>query len=129
VIVPNYIGTLFMIALVMHGMGHSMGLLESWQLAKLRQGADYRGVLGRIGANDVTVKAVGALFVIALMAYLAAAYGMWQGLTFWRPMTVGASLLSLALFGLWWNTIPTFNEISAVGFDFVAVAAVWIGMV
>ncbi len=54
-------------------------------------GADPSGYLGRLGVSDIVVKSVGSLFAIVMVRFLSVAIGFWQGLTWWRPLSIGLS--------------------------------------
>lgn len=117
--------TAFTLALTVHGIGHIMGILESWGVVRFVAGANPGGLLGRIGAGGGVTRIVGLLFAVAIVGYLAVAYGFWQGLDWWRPVAMSMSAMSLGLFGLWWNTMPSSNQTSAVIFDTVIIATAY----
>ena len=77
--------------LVVYGLGHLMGILESWGIVQMKPSADPSGYLGQLGVSDIVVKAVGYLFAIVMVGFLAVAFGFWQGLTWWRPLSIGLS--------------------------------------
>ena len=116
------------LAILVHGVGQSMGFLESWQIAVMNPQAevDYRGLLGTIGANDMVVRSVGLLFVVTMIGFLATMYGVYQGLKWWRPMITVMSVLSLVIFSLWWATIPITNIAGALTLNIVFLLAAYL---
>ncbi len=120
---------IFTLAILVHGVGQSMGFLESWQIAVMnpQAQADYRGVLGMMGAGDIVVKSVGLLFIVTMIGFLAAMYGFYQGLKWWRPAITVMSVFSLAIFSLWWANMPITNLAGALTLNFVFILAahVW----
>ncbi len=112
---------IFTLAILVHGVGQSMGFLESWQIAVMNQQAqaDYRGLLGIIGAGDIAVKGVGLLFIVTMIGFLATMYGFYQGLNWWRPVITVMSVVSFAIFGLWYATMPLTNLAGALALNIV----------
>ncbi len=112
---------IFTLAILVHAAGQSMGFLESWQIAVMnpQTQADYRGLLGTIGAGDIIVKSVGLLFIVTMIGFLATMYGFHQGLKWWRPVITVMSVISFAIFSLWYATMPITNLAGALALNIV----------
>ncbi len=119
---------IFTLAILVHAAGQSMGFLESWQIAVMnpQTQADYRGLLGTIGASDVVVKSVGLLSIVTMIGFLATMYGFYLGLKWWRPLISAMSVISLAIFSLWWATIPITNLAGALALNVVFLIAAYL---
>ncbi|MGE5637522.1 MAG: hypothetical protein ACM3WQ_02345 [Chloroflexota bacterium] len=119
---------IFTLAILVHAAGQSMGFLESWQIAVMnpQAPADYRGLLGMIGASDIVVKSVGLLFIVTMIGFLATIYGFYQGLKWWRQLITIMSVLSLAIFSLWWATIPVTNLAGALALNVIFLLAAYL---
>lgn len=122
---PSYAFTIFALALLVHGLGHSMGIIQSWGVAKMVPGSTTGGFLTHLGAGDTEIKTVGLLFGVVLVGFLAALFGFWQGLQWWRPLTMAMSATSIGLFAIWWGTLPTSSQIGAISFDVAAILAAY----
>ncbi len=119
---------IFTFAILVHAAGQSMGFLESWQIAVMnpQASADYRGLLGILGASDIVVRSAGLLFVVTMIGFLATMYGFYHGLKWWRRLITIMSVLSLAIFSLWWATIPITNLAGALTLNVIFLLAAYL---
>ncbi len=119
---------IFTLAILVHSAGQSMGFLESWQIAVMNSQVqvDYRGLLGTTGANDIVVRSVGLLFIVTMIGFLAAMYGFYRGLKWWRSMITVMSVISLAIFSLWWANMPFTNLAGALALNIVFLLAAYL---
>jgi hypothetical protein len=91
------------IVLVIHGVAHLVGFVVPWRLARLEEmpfGTTLLG--GRIDVGDRGIRAVGILWLVAALAYLAAAVGVALLLPWWIPAVATVTVFSLALCVLGW---------------------------
>jgi len=86
------------LVLALHGLVHLMGTTVYMKLGEL-EGMPYKTTLldGRWDLGDGGIRVFGALWAVAAVAFVAAAAGWLGGWDAWRPVLVGATLLSLAL--------------------------------
>lgn len=86
------------LVLAMHGLIHLMGTTVYMKLGEL-EGMPYKTTLldGRWDLGDGGIRVFGALWAVAAAAFVAAAVGWLGGWDAWRPVLVGATLLSLVL--------------------------------
>lgn len=91
-------------ALAVHGLVHLMGMVAYLRLAEI-DGLPYKTTLlgGRVELGPLAMSAFGALWVLPVVGFLAAAFGMVWGYDWWRPMLIAAALLSLSLTALDWK--------------------------
>jgi hypothetical protein len=122
----NKIVSIFTLAILVHAVGQILGFLESWQISELITGADYRGALGIVGASDVIVKGIGLLFVVTTAGFLVVMYSFYKALQWWRPAGTAMAVLSVVLFGLWWESIPTLNLAGSLAFNIVLLSAAYL---
>ena len=93
--------------LALHGQVHLIGVVAAWRLDQASGVAS--GVASTptfpagLAAGSPVVLAVGAAWLVALAAFLAAAVGLALRQSWWRAMTVAAALVSLAVCLAWWN--------------------------
>jgi hypothetical protein len=89
------------LVLALHGLVHLMGTTVYMKLGEL-EGMPYKTTLldGRWDLGDGGIRVVGVLWAVAAAAFVAAAAGWLGGWDAWRPVLLGATLLSLALCAL-----------------------------
>jgi hypothetical protein len=128
----NEVGVMLKIAIALvllaHGVGHSMGLLQTFKVATINP--EWRGdswLLQPIGAT--TTQLVGSLLwtaSIVLFVVLAATVVGWLPASWFAPIGLAASVSSLAGVALFPIAFPTFSTIGAVVVDLaVVLAATW----
>ncbi len=105
-----------------HGIGHVMGWLPAWGIAKIEGvstrswlltdtlGERFSGVLG------------GALWLLPTIGFVTAAAGLFAGQAWWRPLAIGSAVLSLAAIALFWEALPVGSRVGAIGVNLVVVA-------
>jgi hypothetical protein len=117
------------IALVLlgHGIGHSMGLMQALKVATVNpQWHGDSWILTGIAGATVT-QAVGAVLWTAAIVGFAAVAGVvvgWLPATWWQPLAVGSSLVSLVGVLFFPLAFPTFSTIGAVAVNVAVLAAV-----
>lgn len=119
----------YLIALVMlaHGIGHSIGIMQTLRLTTVNPGWNGDSwLLTGIAGNTVT-NAIGiALWTAAMLGFVLAAGVVvgWLPADWWRPLAIGASLCSVAGILLFPAAFPTFSTIGALVVDVVVLGAV-----
>ena len=112
----------FAIAVLAHGLGHSLFLANTWGLWK---NLDHHA--GLFAGTSQTVEGlVGLLWILPLLGFVAFAWQMIKEEE-WRPrLVLGSVLLSGALIIVWWGSINAGNAIFALMFDVVLAAALFL---
>jgi hypothetical protein len=84
--------------LALHGVAHTPGFLASWRLAVL-QGLPYHTTLfgGRLRIGDTGMRAVGTLWLMLAVAFVAIALATLFDRSWWIPAAAIATAASLAL--------------------------------
>jgi hypothetical protein len=92
--------------LAVHGLIHAVGFAGAWGLAEF-QGAS------RVPTNFVTarpddpiVRILGIVWLVALVAFVAAAYLLLMDNAAWRPVAIAAAAVSMVPVALWWQNAP-----------------------
>ena len=112
---------------VAHGIGHSIGIMQSLRIATVNP--DWNGdswLITGFAGTSVT-QAVGVLvWTAALVGFVLAAAVVvgWLPATWWAPLAVGSSLLSLAGLLLFPAAFPMTSTLGALVVDMVVLAAV-----
>lgn len=119
----------FIIGLVLlaHGIGHSMGLLQVFKVATVNPQwhGDSWILTGLTGAT--ATQAVGAvLWTAAIIGFtlLAGVVVGWLPESWWQPLAIGSSLVSLAGLLFFPLAFPVFSTIGALVVDVVVLGAV-----
>jgi hypothetical protein len=84
--------------LVAHGVAHLVGFVSSWQLATLAE-LPYKTTIlaGRLDLGDAGIRVVGALWLIAALGFMVAAFGTGTSATWAVRVTAAAIVTSLVL--------------------------------
>ena len=115
------------LVLMAHGIGHSIGIMQSLRIATINP--DWNGdswLITGFAGTSVT-QAVGVVvWTGALVGFLLAAAVVvgWLPETWWAPLAVGSSLLSLAGLLLFPVAFPTTSTLGALVVDLAVLAAV-----
>lgn len=115
------------LVLLAHGIGHSMGILQVLKVATVNPA--WRGdswVLTGVAGTTVTQVVGVAIWAAAIVGFtaLAAVVFGWLPASWWQPLAIGSSLISLAGVLLFPMAFPTFSTIGAVLVDAAVLAAV-----
>ncbi|HVZ39449.1 MAG TPA: ABC transporter permease [Candidatus Kapabacteria bacterium] len=86
-----------------HGIAHLPGFIVLARVATMK-GMPYRTTIlgGRIDVGDVGTRAIGLLWLLAAVAFVAVAIGLYAGAAWWRPGALGVAGFSLVLGILCW---------------------------
>lgn len=118
---------LIALVLVAHGIGHSLGIIQTLRLATVNPAWNGESwLLSNVGGSALA-NAVGlALWSAALVGFVLAGGIVlgWLPLDWWRPIAVGASLCSLAGILLFPAAFPLTSTVGALVVDLVVLGAV-----
>jgi hypothetical protein len=121
------------IALVLlgHGIGHSMGLLQIFKVASVNPqwNGDSWILTGPLGVTATQVIG-GVVWTAAIIGFTALAGSVigWLPATWFQPLAIGSSVVSLAGVLLFPVAFPTFSTIGALAVDVAVLAAtIWYG--
>lgn len=105
------------VVLLAHGIGHIMGFLESWTTIPM-------GFTNQpwLLSNSVTIesavgRAFGLLWLVAMIAFLGAVFGLFAHQEWWRTLAIAAAFISLMAILPWWNTVTAGARWGAVLVD------------
>ncbi|HPV42992.1 MAG TPA: ABC transporter permease [Spirochaetota bacterium] len=86
------------IYLIIHGLCHLVGFVVPWKIATLKE-EPYKTTLlaGAVDIGDAGIRAVGILWLLAAAGFAAGAVGVFGQWVWWRPLTMGLSIVSLVL--------------------------------
>ncbi len=90
--------TVVALVLAVHGLIHLIGFVVPWRITEV-EGFTYTttAVWGRIELGDAGARVLGVLWLPAAVAFVVAAYGIWQCAAWAVPLTAVTAVVSLAL--------------------------------
>jgi hypothetical protein len=121
----NPFSTLLAIILLAHGVGHMLWLVTLLGMADWRQTSESWLITPRFGCY--VTQAVGVIVWLgAIGAFLAAAFGVFVAQDYWRTAAVIGAIISIIGLFLFWKNPPSQPFISALAFDLITLAALLI---
>jgi cytochrome c biogenesis protein CcdA len=119
---------LVIVILLAHGIGHIIGLLESWTSIPAGFTNQPWILSDTVTIESAVGRVFGLLWLAAMIAFLGAGIGLFTHQEWWRIMTVGAAVISLVAILPWWNTVTPEARLGAIGIDLaflVALLPLW----
>jgi hypothetical protein len=92
--------------LAIHGLIHAVGFAGTWGLAQFEGASQTPTNFVTVEADGTALKFIGLLWIVALVAFLAAAALLVTDGGAWRPVAVGAAVISMVPVTLWWKNAP-----------------------
>jgi hypothetical protein len=91
--------------LVMHGIGHVTGFLTAW--TKIPMGfRDNPWIFSKsVRLGSPIGKVVGLIWLVAMISFLVAAFGLFTNQAYWMDFAVVAAICSLMVILPWPNTV------------------------
>lgn len=118
----------FGVVLIAHGIGHTLGVMPLF--LKVPESWNTRSWLlsGRLDAGVVTAIAV-VLWLVCTVGFIVAGLGILDLIvptSWWRPLAVGLSIVSLVTLGLFWQGFPVLipNKVGAIAVDVVLIVGI-----
>lgn len=92
-----------MALLTVHGLIHAIGFAGAWGLAEIKGVSPVPTDIVAAQATDPIVRVLGLVWLLALAAFLVAAYLLLVNSPAWRPLALAAVLVSTVPVALWWQ--------------------------
>lgn len=92
--------------LAVHGSIHAIGFAGAWGLAEFEGASPAPTNLVDLEAGSSSLKVLGLVWLLALVAFLAAALLLVTGNASWRPAALVAAAISMVPVALWWQDAP-----------------------
>ncbi len=91
------------VVFVVHGLIHVLGFAVYWKLATI-EGLSYgnRLLSGSLEVGEAGARVFGLLWLVAAVGFVVAGVAVLLLRPWWRPLTFGVALLSLAITVLGW---------------------------
>jgi hypothetical protein len=112
-------------ALLAHGIGHTLFLMNAWGVAKTEAGHSW--LLGGVLRLGQTAEGgIGLLWLVPFAGFLFGTWGYITGQQGWQPWLLASAAISAVMVVLWWNGINTASAFFALAFNIVVIVAlVW----
>ena len=107
-----------------HGLGFTMWFLAAWVPGvKMTTITPHWLLSSQVGITDPIGRATGVLALVVMAGFLAVAWGIFTGATWWTGLGVVTSLVSLVAIVIpWWSVIPVMNATGALVVDLAIIA-------
>jgi hypothetical protein len=105
--------------LVIHGFAH-WNITTAWG----SQPAEYSWLLSNRAVSPATLHSLGnVLWLVALLAFIAAGVVLFVGAPWWRLLAIASSIISLLTIGLFWQPNMVIGALVDVG---IVLALSWV---
>jgi cytochrome c biogenesis protein CcdA len=101
----NLLRWAIIVLLLAHGIGHIMGFLQSWTSIPMGFTNQPSLLSNRVTIDSTVGRAFGLLWLVAMIAFLGAVFGLVAHQEWWRTLAIAAALISLMAILPWWNTV------------------------
>lgn len=107
-----------------HGIGHVMGWLPAWGIARIDGVSSRSWLLTTLLGDGPTRAIAGLIWLAPTIGFLVAAGGFFAEQDWWRPVATASAIVSLLAIALFWEALPVGSRIGAVAVDLVVIGAV-----
>lgn len=104
-----------------HGLGHVLGWMPAWGLARFEGVSSSSWLLGSLGETAERVVA-GTAFLVPTAGFMAAAAGMFAGQGWFRGVAIASAAVSLAATALFPRAFPLGSTVGSVLVNAVVLA-------
>jgi hypothetical protein len=111
------------IVLLMHGIGHVMGIFAAWTTVPMGFSANSWLFSSGVTISSPIGRAFSLLWLAAALVTVAAGWGLLTNQDWWRTLAIAGAILSLAVFIPWMSVAPTGSVIGAIAVDVLTLVA------
>jgi len=106
---------IFIIAVVAHAIGHTLGLVHTFELVNLSGMPTNESWLltGQLKLDRTVTRIISVLWLVVIIGFLIVAGAFWFELSWWKILSVPMIVFSVALFVMWFNSFPISTQIGA----------------
>jgi hypothetical protein len=94
---------LLVVSLALHGAVHGLGFAATWKLGPAVAVSATPALIPGLAPGGMPVQVLGVLWLVALIAFALAAFGLLTDRPWWRTVAATAAVVSLALCVAWWS--------------------------
>jgi hypothetical protein len=89
--------------LALHGLVHGLGFAATWNIGPVVAVSATPSLIPGLAPGGAPVQVLGVLWLVAMIAFAVAAFGLLTDRTWWRTGAATAAVVSLALCIAWWS--------------------------
>jgi hypothetical protein len=89
--------------LALHGIVHGFGFGATWRIGPAGTVSATPSLIPGVAPDGTLAHVLGIIWLIALLAFVGAAFGLLTDGAWWRIAAAVAAVVSLALCIAWWN--------------------------
>ena len=116
---------LFLIAMLLHGVGHLLFLMNTWGYWKTVNGRAWL-FADALKLGQTAEGMVGLLWLAPLIGFVLGTWGLVAQQAWWGPLALTAAIVSSLMILLWWNSLSTSSAFFALLFNVVVlIVVVW----
>ena len=106
---------IFVIAVVAHAIGHTLGVVHIYELVNLADMPTNESWLltGQLKLGQTVIRIIAVLWIVVILGFLIAAGAFWFEVGWWKMLAIPIVILSFSLFGVWFNSFPINTIIGA----------------
>jgi hypothetical protein len=114
---------LFTIAMVFHGIGHVLFLMNAWGYWKTAHERAWLFADG-LKLSQTGEGIIGVLWLVPLIGFLIGTWGYVTQQSWWSSPALTAAILSSVMILLWWSSLNPSSAFFALAFNAVLLAVV-----
>jgi hypothetical protein len=107
-----------------HGIGHVLGWLPAWGLARFEGASSHSWLVTGLAGDGGSRLLAGLLFLVPTVGFVAAAAGLLTGQPWWRGVAVASAAVSLGATALYPQAFTAGSTIGSVAVDLVVLYAI-----
>ncbi|UCE14820.1 MAG: hypothetical protein JSV04_06465 [Candidatus Heimdallarchaeota archaeon] len=107
---------IFVFAVVAHAIGHTLGLIHTFELINLSGMPTNESWLltGQLKLDQTVIRVISVLWIVVIIGFLIIAGAFWFELSWWKILAIPMIILSVTLFVVWFNSFPISTPIGAI---------------
>jgi hypothetical protein len=106
---------IFVIAVVAHAIGHTLGLIHTLELVNLSGMPTNESWLlsGQLKLDRTIIQIISVLWLLVIIGFFVVVGVFWFESSLWKPLALSMVILSVTLFVIWFNSFPINTQIGA----------------
>ena len=106
---------IFVIAVVAHAIGHTLGLIHTLELVNLSGMPTNESWLltGQLKLDRTIIQIISVLWLLVIIGFFVVVGAFWFESSWWKPLAASMVILSVTLFVIWFNSFPVNTQIGA----------------
>lgn len=111
----------FAIVLIMHGIGHIMGVMAAWTTVPSPLQSGHWLLSSGVTMTTPIGRMFGLLWLLAMVGFVVVGIGVLANQTWWPALALASSVISLVAVVPWFNLMPLGSAVGAVLVDVLVI--------